>query len=466
MIFTSLTYFAFLIFAVGLTFSLPERWRVSFLLAASYLFYMYWKASYIWIVIGLTAVDFALGPWIERSRDKTRTTLWILSIVANLGILVIFKYLGFLAREWNELAAWIGHGGPIAVPDLLLPIGISFHTFQAISYTTDVYRGRIQAERNPVHFALFIAWFPQMIAGPIERAQTLLVQLKRISLPSSEQIRNGLFLVAWGLFKKLVVADNLGVFVDMVFASPGDHGRLSALVGIYGYAFQIYCDFSGYTDIARGSSLFFGVNLSENFNRPYLSASLIEFWKRWHISLSNWFFEYVFFPLARRFPTDRGLIFAVMAVFVLSGLWHGANLTYVYWGFLNGVIYIGYLFWRRLGFAGPRSLAVLINFNLVCLCWVFFRAQSLSRAEEVFGAVLRPAPDATTLMALLNSNADAAIGATVGLAVLALHALAWERWIPRLRSSWRNMAVYLPALVVTMVAFGRWVVQGFIYFQF
>jgi len=471
MVFTSVIYFLFLAVVVGAVFSLPKRHRPLFLLAVSYIFYMYWKPAYVLIIIALTLLDYALAPLIERHQGKLKRSIWLASVFANLGVLFVFKYLGFFAREWNELADWLLRGGQISVPQLILPIGISFHTFQAIAYMTDVYRGEHKAERNLVHFALFITWFPQLVAGPIERAHSLLGQLKEINLPDSLYVREALFWLAWGLFKKLVVADNLAALVDPVYANPAQYSQWLSLAATYGYAFQIYCDFSGYTDIAIGSSLLFGIRLTENFNRPYLSRSFVEFWKRWHISLSSWFFEYVFFPLARRFPTQGGLSFAIVTVFLLSGIWHGANWTFAIWGLLNGLIYLGYVLWQRrfpISDRGPAGwAAVLINFHLVCLCWIFFRARSVADANSILANIFFfRSGDPASSARLVDTIRPEMISGGIGLAVLFVHALLWRKYISRLTESWPATVVYAVTMLIVLSAFGQFASEGFIYFQF
>lgn len=472
MVFSSLSYVFFLPLVFGITFSLSPRLRVPFLLAASYAFYMAWKPPYVLVILALTVFDYFAAIAIEnRGSRPGRRAVWLASLAANLGALFVFKYAGFFAAEWNRLAHFLEAGGPVPVPELLLPIGISFHTFQAISYTTDVYLGNERAERNPVRFALFIAWFPQMVAGPIERAHTLLPQLSRIRLPVAAEARQAIHWLLWGAFKKLVVAGNLSALVDKVFSDPGAQPPWVVAVAVYAFAFQIYCDFSGYTDMAKGSSLLFGVRLTENFNNPYLARSLPEFWSRWHMSLSSWFFEYVYYPLARRFPTGAGPWLAIVAVFALSGVWHGASWTFLAWGLLNGLIYAAYVAVKRAGLLPEGGLAapalVFVNFHLVCFCWIFFRAGSFAAATEVISQIGRflASPGFGGRLPHLGTAARVS-SAVAGLALMAVNLWrsdALGRWS---RSGWPGAAASFLLIGILTLVLAAFDSEAFIYFQF
>lgn len=471
MIFTSLLYLLFLVLAWGITYTLHPRLRVLFLLLASYGFYMAWKPKYVLIIIALTVADYFFAMWIENAKgDSRKKFFWISSVVANMGMLFAFKYLGFFTAEINRLLAWMQTGGAIPVIDLLLPIGISFHTFQAVSYTTDVYLGHQKAQRNFPQFALFIAWFPQMIAGPIERASTLLVQLDRISFPMRSQVISGLGLFVLGYFKKVVIADRLAYFVDPVFASPEQASAMTMLLAVYGFALQIYFDFSSYTDIAKGSSLFFGVRLSENFQAPYLSLSLPEFWKRWHMSLSSWFFEYVYFPFVRKFQGAWVPYAGILTVFVLSGIWHGANWTFLVWGFANAVIYLGYLAYFRVfdvARSGPgRFVMMFVNFHLVCFCWIFFRSPSL----ETAGLFLKRIPTLFTSSSpghheFIFSYGYQLLLALIGLAAFAMVIRPLNRVITE-GAGWAKLVAIALFFVIGISVLGVFESQSFIYFQF
>ena len=393
MIFTSIEYLFFLPFAFVFFWTIPSRYRWIFLLIISYVFYMFWKAEYVLIMLVLTIVDFFAGLKIAGATSMHSRRLWLAgSLVANLAMLFFFKYYNFAATETNSLVREFDSAFRLPLADIVLPLGISFHTFQAMSYTLDIYHGRIKPERHIGYFALFIAYFPQIVAGPIERAGHLLVQLKERQVFSYEKAREGFFLILLGFFKKLVIADNLAVYVDQCYGSWDTVRGSSLLLATYAFAFQIYADFSGYTDIARGSAKLLGVDLAINFRMPYLAESVGDFWRRWHISLTSWFRDYIYKPLLTA-PAKCSRALAVFAVFLLSGLWHGANWTFIVWGLLNAVFYF---LNEKLIAVKPswainpflRPLRILITFNLIAITWVFFRADSIDSAVGIFGKIL------------------------------------------------------------------------------
>lgn len=338
---------------------------------------MAWRPKYAFIMVLLTFIDYFAGILIENAQTSGKKKIALgLSLTANLSLLFFFKYYNFFSGQFNEYL-----NGHLPLLDIVLPLGISFHTFQAMSYTIDVYRGRQKAERHLGYFALFIAYFPQMVAGPIERSQHLQYQLKQEQKFEYERSAEGFRLMLWGFFKKLVIADNLAVLVDAAYNNPQANHGWFLLLATYCFAFQILCDFSGYTDIARGAAQIMGINLVENFNRPYFAKSVQEFWQRWHMSLSTWFRDYVYIPLCgSRNPELSRRLFAVMAVFTTSGLWHGANWTFVIWGALNGIFYIIETLGKKQfpSLSLPKWLQVVVTFNLICVTWVFFRANSVS----------------------------------------------------------------------------------------
>jgi len=391
MIFTSLEYLIFLPIVLAVFWATPYQRRWAFLLVVSYVFYMFWKAEYALIMLTLTIVDYFAGIRIANAATQSSRRLWLAgSIVANLSMLFFFKYYNFAASEASALLHKFGSDLHIPLADIILPLGISFHTFQAMGYTLDIYHNRIKPEKHIGYFALFIAYFPQIVAGPIERAGHLLVQLKEKQHFSYERAREGFFLILLGFFKKLVIADNLAVYVDQCYGSWASMGGASLLLATYAFAFQIYADFSGYTDIARGSAKLLGVDLVINFRMPYLADSVGEFWRRWHVSLTSWFRDYVYKPLLAT-PQKCSRTAAVFIVFLLSGIWHGANWTFVAWALLNALFY--FLNGRAIAlkpswFSNPklRPLRVFITFNLIAITWVFFRADSISSA---FGILRR-----------------------------------------------------------------------------
>jgi len=392
MIFTSLEYLVFLPLVFIAFWAISPRRRWAFLLVASYLFYMFWKVEYALIMVVLTLVDFVAGKKIDAAPTLRARRAWLAgSIAANLSMLFFFKYYNFGAAQVNGLLSLLGFSGHVPLADIVLPLGISFHTFQAMSYTLDVYHKRVKPEHHLGYFALFIAYFPQIVAGPIERAGHLIHQLRKQATFSYDQAREGFLLILIGFFKKLVIADNLAVYVDRCYGSWEQVGGSSLLLATYAFAFQIYADFSGYTDIARGSAKLLGVDLAINFRSPYLADSVADFWRRWHISLTSWFRDYVYKPMLGA-QANGSRTAAVFVVFALSGVWHGANWTFLAWGMLNAAFYflneaLIARFPRAFGMRALKPLRILATFNLIAITWVFFRADSLPSAVAILGKI-------------------------------------------------------------------------------
>ena len=472
--------FDFLVFFPLVTigyFLLPYKQRWWWLLAASCWFYMAFVPVYI-LILGFTiAVDYAAGILIDRSEGKQRKAWLVASIVANVGVLAFFKYFNFLNQS---IAAVVrGMGLSYDVPDLgiLLPIGLSFHTFQSLSYTIEVYRKHQKPERNPGVFALYVMFYPQLVAGPIERPGNLLNQLGMRFDPQYDKIAHGLRQMAWGFFKKLVIADRCGAVVDMVYTNPNLHDGWTTLLATYLFALQIYCDFSGYTDIAIGAARTMGFELMVNFRTPFMSGSISEFWSRWHISLSSWFRDYLYIPLGgNRVAVPRWYL-NLFIVFLISGLWHGASWTYVVWGALHGVYLIAAIvfkpFWARvLGNSKGRTmrfLNVFATFHLVLLGWVFFRAESFGHAKLILLKWLGLNDAGRPLSHLINEVKPGVFAITVLFAVLFFCIDPWvDRWIKReVKLPSRAFDyVFQAALVAVCVLFGYYGETMFIYFQF
>lgn len=398
MLFNSLQFAIFFIVVVSIYFSIPHRYRWILLLIASYYFYMCWNAKYIILIAFSTLVDYFAGLQMSRiSEKRKRTKYLVMSLVTNLGLLFTFKYFNFFSRSVSEFFQAISI--PVQPPLLhvLLPVGISFYTFQTLSYTIDVYRGKIPHEKHLGIFALYVSFFPQLVAGPIERASNLLPQFYKKMTFDDERIASGLRLMLWGFFKKIVVADRLSLYVDSVYGNISFHSGLTLLVATYLFAFQIYCDFSGYSDIAIGAARVLGFDLMKNFDRPYFSLTIPEFWRRWHISLSTWFKDYLYIPLGgNRVPVAR-MYMNLAIVFVVSGMWHGANWTFIFWGALHGL----YIVSSRLSLGFRDRLVerfrvnkklvtfsrMFITFQLVCFAWIYFRADSLAHANLVVSKI-------------------------------------------------------------------------------
>ncbi len=394
--------FSFLLFFPLVTlgfFMLPHRFRWGWLLAASCFFYMYFKPIYVLILLFTIVIDYFAGILIERTTEPRRKKRFLIaSLVANIGVLAVFKYYNFLNGNVSGLLSIFGHTNPIPFLKILLPIGLSFHTFQAMSYTIEVYRGRQKAEHHFGIYALYVMFYPQLVAGPIERPQNILHQIHEYHPFRYEDAANGMKRMLWGFFKKLVVADRLSIYVDAVYSGHAHHSALSLIVATIFFGIQVYCDFSGYSDIALGSAQVMGFRLMENFRRPWFSRSIGEFWSRWHISLSSWFRDYVYLPLGGNRVTRWRLYSNLMIVFMISGLWHGANWNYVVWGALNAI----YLMAEQ-AFLGPgstteargfaRVIATLRTIALTMFAFIFFRAYSIDAAFDICrGLVERHGP--------------------------------------------------------------------------
>lgn len=391
MLFNSIEFVIFFILVTSLYFLLPHKYRWFLLLVASCYFYMAFVPIYILILFFTIVIDYYAGILIEEAEGKRKRKFLILSLVANIGVLAVFKYYNFLNDNLTFLLHGAGWENPIPYLSILLPIGLSFHTFQAMSYTIEVYRGHQKAERHFGIYSLYVMFYPQLVAGPIERPQNLLFQFRTEHHFEYDRVVSGLRLMLWGLFKKLVIADRLAIYVNAAYGQPEQHSGITLMLATFLFAFQIYCDFSGYSDIAIGAARVMGYDLMKNFNRPYLAASVSEFWKRWHISLSTWFTDYLYISLGGNRVSVPRWYFNLFFVFLVSGLWHGANWTYVIWGALNGLYLIFAIIRKKYidvhinPLIPSNSLVIkffniLITFALICFSWIFFRAESVQDA--------------------------------------------------------------------------------------
>ena len=364
-----------------------------FILVASYVFYGWWDERFLALIALSTVVDYTVGLQLEKTTQAIkRKGLLILSLVVNLGLLGVFKYYNFFVASWVDAWASFGVSMHASTLKIILPVGISFYTFQTLSYTIDVYRKQLQAERNLINFASYVAFFPQLVAGPIERATRLLPQFSRKRVFSEKQAISGIHLIIWGLFKKVVIADSCATYVNAIFENPGQHNSLTLILGAVYFAFQIYGDFSGYSDIAIGTARLFGFELMHNFKLPYFSRDIAEFWRRWHISLSTWFRDYVYIPLGGSRGSRWQQIRNVFIIFLVSGFWHGANWTFIIWGAIHALLFLPLLLFnsnrRHLGdiaegrwFPSLRELLQMtITFVTVTLAWIFFRADTVTDA--------------------------------------------------------------------------------------
>lgn len=389
MLFNSITYFYFLVLVFGLYWSvLRNKFRVQnfFLLLASYCFYGWWDVRFLILIFISSSVDFFLGRAIYRQtlKQKKLYLLWLCMLI-NLGMLGFFKYYNFFTDSMATLLTNLGLQANLSTLQIVLPVGISFYTFQSLSYSIDIYRGKIKPTNDFVSFMTFVSFFPQLVAGPIERASHLLPQFLSPRAFRQEHLISGFRFILYGLFKKMVIADRLAYFVDHVYTSPEKYDGTVLLAATFMFGIQIYCDFSGYSDIAIGSARLLGFDLMQNFRTPYLALNFREFWRRWHISLSTWFRDYVYIPLGGNRVSQGRWIFNIMLTFTLSGLWHGASFTFIIWGFLHGFFLVSeYLIAKIVTL--PKNFAWLgfiVTFVLVNLTWVFFRSDTLGQSLEI-----------------------------------------------------------------------------------
>jgi alginate O-acetyltransferase complex protein AlgI len=394
MIFNSFIFWAFFALVVLLYWRLPHRGQNVLLVVASYVFYGYWDWRFLGLLFASTLIDFTVAQYLSRQVDpRHRKTLMIVSMVANLGMLGFFKYFNFFIDQFAVLLTALGFEPHMPTLRIVLPVGISFYTFQTMSYVIDVYRGRLKPCNSLLDFAAFIAFFPQLVAGPIERAEHLLPQITGPRRYKAGDFEEGLYHVLLGLFKKVVIADNVAPIVNYVFDLPAE--ELSAgmvMLGVYAFAFQIYGDFSGYSSIAQGISKWLGITLSWNFKHPYFAKTPSDFWQRWHISLSSWLRDYLYIPLGGNRSGPRRTLINLMLTMLLGGLWHGAAWTFIIWGFWHGAILIAYRVAgaETVDFARSKIMGyvhMFLMFQLVCIGWLFFRAESFTQAFSMLSAL-------------------------------------------------------------------------------
>jgi alginate O-acetyltransferase complex protein AlgI len=481
MLFNSFTFFLFFPIVTAGFFILNHRFRWLWLLLASCFFYMYFKPEYILILFFTIIIDYYVGIYLERYSDKRKKKLLlVLSLIANIGILAIFKYYNFLNGNITGLYALFGKTNPIPYLDIILPIGLSFHTFQAMSYTIEVYRGNQPAEKKFGIYALYVMFYPQLVAGPIERPQNIIYQFyqKKTFIPS--QVIEGLKRMLWGLFKKVVIADNVAMLVDKFYNDPTTNG-IGYLIASILFSFQIYCDFSGYTDIALGAAKTMGFDLLENFNTPYRSKSISEFWSRWHMSLSTWFRDYLYIPLGGNRVNTFRVYFNLFFVFLMSGLWHGAGWNYIVWGSLHGFYLIFALstknirqkigsFLPDLNTKMKSFIQVITTFILVTFAWIFFRINDWEKAIVVIKKIggiklekINTLLDATLSQVNLGHFFFICLLLFVYVLIDKKMDDVMKRKIFFTKKS--NYLVY-STLLVSLILFGFWGKINFIYFQF
>ncbi len=473
-------------------FVLPFKFRWALLLLASCYFYMAFIPIYILILFLTIIIDYIAGIYIEKERNKgpknKSKTFLIASLIGNIGVLAVFKYYNFFIENVNWISKHLHHENLIPHLDIILPIGLSFHTFQAMSYTIEVYRGNQKAERNFGIYSLYVMFYHQLVAGPIERPQNILHQFYEKHYFNYENVTSGLRLMAWGLFKKVVIADRLALITDPIFNEPHSYNGISLIVASLFFSFQIFCDFSGYSDIALGSARVMGFKLMTNFNRPYHSSSISEFWKRWHISLSSWFKDYLYISLGGNRVSIPRWYFNLLFVFIISGFWHGANWTFIAWGALHGCYLVITLLTqnfrnRFVGLVGLKRfpklhllLQIAVTFTLTTIAWVFFRANTISDAiyiithytKEFYFDIYKLYKNHSLNLNIYVPNKEIWLGIGFILLMETVHFIqtkisinSWIKKQPRLL----RWSIYY-GVIATIWIFGVFENRQFIYFQF
>ncbi len=474
MVFNSLQFVEFFLVVYALYRVLPHRAQNVMLLAASYYFYAAWDWRFLFVLIGTTAFDYFVGRYLARTESPGRRRAAVAaSMTVNLAVLGFFKYFDFFASSFAATCAWIGWHVDAVTLHVILPIGISFYTFISMSYVIDVYRREIVACDHPIDFALFVAYFPHLVAGPILRASLLLPQIAQPRTITREQMVEGLWLIGWGAFQKMFVADNLGDLVSAVFGPSAAASGLDVLVAVYAFAFQIYGDFAGYSNMARGLSKLMGIELNVNFLFPYFVASPQAFWRNWHISLSSWLRDYLYIPLGGNRGSNAKTLRNLMITMVLGGLWHGAAWTFVIWGAYQGaVLVIGRTISQWAGRAGivvPRGfnwrrvLLAIVMFQVTCYGWLIFRAESVHQIAVMTRRLVTDLiPSANTMESLIVP------GLAIVLPLLIVHAYqarhGSESAVLGLR--WPTRYALYVAIFYLVLVFGDFQGAQFIYFQF
>lgn len=477
MFFNSLAFTVFLpivFFLYWFVFNKTKSSQNALLIVASYYFYSCWDWRFLFLLVFSTFLDYYTGIQIEKGKSEKSRKFWFwLSIIINLGFLGIFKYYNFFAASFSDLLNSMGVKASPILLDVILPVGISFYTFHGLSYVIDIYYKRIKAEYNFVDYSLFVSYFPLLVAGPIERATHLLPQVKVKREFNSELAKEGVYQIIWGLVKKVVIADTCATYANAIFDNYPSMNSFSLVLGAVYFAFQIYGDFSGYSDIALGVSKLFGLDLLRNFNYPYFSRDIAEFWRRWHISLSSWFRDYLYIPLGGSKGGIWMKIRNTFIIFIVSGFWHGANWTYVVWGLINAIYFLPLLLSSsnrnnmgaielKFNFDSVRVImSILYTFLLTCVAWVFFRARSISDAVLYLKRIITDG--SFKAQYLSNERYNYELLGLIGIFVLV-------EWYNRDKieplSGKRNM-LKLALAITAIIAFGTYSdYKEFIYFQF
>ncbi|SOD93128.1 MBOAT family O-acyltransferase [Spirosoma fluviale] len=475
MVFNSLTFLVFITVFLLIYFSLTGRARLWVCLIGSYLFYGWWDWRFLGLIGFTTLMDYTLGILMAGSdSERYRKRLIYFSVTANLLFLGFFKYFNFFADSFRQLVQAFGFHPSDTTLTILLPIGISFYTFQSMSYTVDIYRREIEPERDLVRFAAFVSLFPQLVAGPIVRAKDFLPQFKADKRWDWDRFMSGLTRVLWGFFKKVAIADSLAPFVEQCFSLPATLSSLHILLGIIFYSFQIYCDFSGYSDIAIGLARILGFTFVENFKTPYFSRSFTEFWTRWHISLSSWLRDYLYIPLGGNRGGKLKTYRNMMITMLIGGLWHGANWTFLFWGFLHGSYQViqrliqpyGRRFYQvlHLPVVVRQGLDILLVYSLTCFAWIYFRSPTFAIADQVIHTVL----------SFEDFNWSSVINKFTVIKGVLLIAILLTIEVTNFRLHYAQLLIRRPVLRLVAYACIFWIIalmgtfgaNSFIYFQF
>lgn len=475
MLFNSLEFALFLIIVFSVYWSLGLRGQNIFILAASYFFYAWWDWRFVSLLLFSSTANFFFGIGMNRASDQVSRKMWLtLSVVTNLSVLAFFKYFNFFLDTVVDVFSLVGLSVNFAPLAIILPLGISFFTFQVMSYTIDLYQNKIKVCRDPIQFFTYVTYFPQLVAGPIERAGRLLVQFGRERRFSRKEAVIGCRMILWGAFKKIVLADNLAGVVDAAYQNAEAASGGQFVVATILFSFQIYFDFSGYSDIAIGCSRLFGVDIMKNFNCPYFAKNIQEFWRRWHISLTSWLRDYVYIPLGGNRRGFRRQLVNIVIVFMVTGLWHGADWTFVAWGGFHGLLLVIYLWLRKIGWLSvlPVRLgrlapffSIMITYSLVCLAWILFRAESINDCFVILGKIGHD-------LVHVSYSFDLGVGKNILVLLLVTIGIEWlgrnrdhpllllENWFRPLR--W--MTYYV--LIGLIYFYGKFEHDAFVYFQF
>jgi D-alanyl-lipoteichoic acid acyltransferase DltB (MBOAT superfamily) len=485
MLFNSLEYLLFLPIVFALYWAVkPDkfRWQNVMLIAASYVFYGFWNYRFLFLLVFSTSLDYFTGLKIFEAESQKRKKIWLLiSIIINVGFLGFFKYYNFFIESFSDLLQFVGLQPNVWTLKIILPVGISFYTFHGLSYVLDIYHGKIKPTRNIIDYSLFVSFFPLLVAGPIERATHLLPQLQRPRYFNYSTATDGLKQILWGFFKKIVIADNCAVIVDRIFDNYETMPANSLVLGAILFSFQIYGDFSGYSDIALGSARLLGIELLKNFSYPYFSRDIAEFWRRWHISLTTWFRDYIYIPLGgSRVPLGK-VIRNTFIIFLVSGFWHGSKWTFITWGLVHALYFLPLLLTKnnrkhldivaknRILPSFREFLSMLTTFGLAAFAWIIFRAESLAHAWGYITHIFSPSLFSTYIGEYEVGRSG--VLKTVILTFIFICAEWFGREKPyalaglNIKKRWLRYLVYY-AILFVIFEFGGKVSKAFIYFQF